>query len=84
MSACRQVLETVCGLSGVTDEDCRIVRRVCDAVSTRAARLAGAGITTVVKKINKLDECTVGIDGSLYKFHPRFKHKLVSDSRLCN
>ena len=77
MSACRKVLEIECGLSGVTDEDCRIVRRVCEAVSTRAARLAGAGITTVVRKINKLDKCTVAIDGSLYKFHPQFKHKLV-------
>ena len=59
----------------MTDEDCRIVRRVCEAVSTRAARLAGAGITTIVRKINRLDQCTVAVDGSLFKFHPQFKHK---------
>ena len=69
------MLETDCGLTGVTDEDCRIVQKVCEAVSGRAARLAGAGIATVVRKINRLDKCTVAVDGSLYKFHPQFKHK---------
>ncbi len=57
----------------MTDEDCRIVRTVCEAVSTRAARLAGAGITTIVRKIKRLDQCTVAVDGSLFKFHPKFK-----------
>ena len=78
LTDCRKVLETECKLTGVTDEDCSIVRRVCEAVSGRAARLAGAGIVTVVRKINRLDKCTVAVDGSLFKFHPQFKHKLAS------
>ena len=77
LTACRKFLKTECKLTGVTDEDCSIVRRVCEAVSGRAARLAGAGIVTVVRKINRLDKCTVAVDGSLYKFHPQFKHKLA-------
>ena len=38
-------------LSGATDEDCRIIRRVCEAVSTRAARLAAAGVVALVRKV---------------------------------
>ena len=75
MTKCRDVLVKDCGLESVSDDDCRAVRRVCEAVSTRAARLAAAGIVTIVRKINKLDKCTVAVDGSLYKFHPQFKHK---------
>ena len=38
-------------LSGATDEDCRIIRRVCEAISTRAARLAAAGVVALVRKV---------------------------------
>ena len=38
-------------LADATDDDCRIIRRVCEAVSTRAARLAAAGIVALVRKV---------------------------------
>ena len=41
-------------LSGATDDDCRIIRRVCEAVSTRAARLAAAGVIALVRKVSYL------------------------------
>jgi hexokinase len=71
VSAIREILVKL----GVqpTDDDCRLVRRVCAAVSTRGARLAAAGIVTVVRRIGKVKKCTVAVDGSLYKYHPRFK-----------
>ena len=40
------------------------MRRVCAIVSKRAARLAAAGVEAVVEKSNKLDGCTVAVDGS--------------------
>ena len=58
-----------------SDADCNTVRRVCEAVSTRAARLAAAGIVALVRKINKLDKCTVAVDGGLYKEHKTFRGK---------
>ncbi len=59
----------------ISDADCDAVRKVCAAVSTRAARLAATGIVTIVKKIGKLSSCTVAVDGSLYKLHPTFSTK---------
>lgn len=38
-------------LSDATDDDCRVIRRVCEAVSTRAARLAAAGVIALVRKV---------------------------------
>jgi len=38
-------------LTDATDDDCKIIRRVCEAVSTRAARLAAAGIVALVRKV---------------------------------
>ena len=58
-----------------SDQDCEIIRRVCEAVSTRAARLAASGVVALVKKINKISGCSVAVDGSLYKLHPKFPER---------
>ncbi len=71
---CKKIFEENFSIEA-SDEDCDNVKRVCAAVSTRAARLAGAGVVALVKKINKLEGCTVAVDGSLYKMHPTFPKK---------
>ena len=71
---CKQIFKEEFGLAA-SDTDCEMVRRVCDAVSSRAARLAATGIVALVRKINKLDNCSVAVDGSLYKKHPTFPKK---------
>ena len=67
-----------------SDHDCEVVRRVCEAVSTRAARLAASGVVALVKKINKLDGCSVAVDGSLYKLHPKFPERYICVLRICH
>lgn len=71
---CRDVLDEL-GLEHATDEDCANVRYICECVSSRAAHLVSAGIAGL---INKMDEksVTVGVDGSVYRFHPKF-HDLM-------
>ncbi|TPP62298.1 Phosphotransferase [Fasciola gigantica] len=56
--------------------DDRIVRYVCEVVTKRAAYLVGAGIACLLRRM-KRKEVTVGIDGSLYKFHPRFCERMT-------
>ncbi len=73
-TCCKKILKEDFSIEA-SDEECTIVKRVCEAVSTRAARLAAAGIVALVKKIDKLNGCTVAVDGSLYKKHPTFRHK---------
>ena len=69
MEECQKILKDDFSIEASPD-DC-----VCEAVSTRAARLAACGIVALVKKINKLDGCSVAVDGSLYKKHPNFASK---------
>ncbi|CAF3861549.1 unnamed protein product [Rotaria magnacalcarata] len=70
----RRVLEDM-GIRNPTFDDCAIIQHICKNVSKRAARLAGACLTVVINRINK-PNVTVGVDGSLYRYHPRFKRNM--------
>ena len=72
-------------LNNIRDFDRRTLRYICECVSFRAANLCGAGIAALANKLNR-PKLTVGMDGSLYKFHPSFgrimkavARRLVSD-----
>ncbi|XP_006817764.2 hexokinase type 2-like, partial [Saccoglossus kowalevskii] len=65
---CKQVLQEL-GIIEPTIEDCRIIKMVCQVVSTRAAWMAAAGLGAVVDKLG-MKNTTVGMDGSLYLKHP--------------
>ncbi|XP_076376698.1 hexokinase A isoform X2 [Megalopta genalis] len=73
---CREVLAEL-GIRNVSDQDCENIRYVCSVVSRRAAHLASAGIATLLNKMGE-DQVTVGIDGSVYRFHPHF-HDLMTE-----
>ncbi|KAL1122902.1 hypothetical protein AAG570_003227 [Ranatra chinensis] len=75
-SSCRRVLN-ILELGEVTDQDCSNVRYICECVSRRAAHLASAGIATLINKM-AIPSVTVGVDGSLYRYHPHF-HNLMMD-----
>lgn len=55
-----------------TDEDCDILKLVCTRVSTRAAHLVSAAVSTVLNKMQR-PHTTVGVDGSVYRYHPHFR-----------
>ncbi|XP_053598559.1 hexokinase type 2 isoform X1 [Microplitis demolitor] len=73
---CREVLAEL-GIVNAADQDCENVRYVCSVVSRRAAHLASAGIACLLNKIGE-NNVTVGIDGSVYRFHPHF-HDLMTE-----
>ncbi|KAK9751485.1 Hexokinase [Popillia japonica] len=80
---CREILEEL-GLKHATEQDCVNVRFVCECVSRRAAHLVSAALCTLLNKMNE-PHVTVGIDGSVYRFHPHF-HNLMMEkiSHLIN
>lgn len=73
---CREVLAEI-GVRNASDQDCENVRYVCSVVSRRAAHLASSGIAAVLNKIGE-ENVTVGIDGSVYRFHPHI-HDLMTE-----
>ena len=74
-SGCRLILEQL-GLEEASDEDCASVRYVCELVSRRAAYLTGAGVAILINKMG-LNNVTVAVDGSVYRFHPHFHDLMV-------
>lgn len=76
LSDTKAVLEDLFAIPATTKRDRRIVKRLCELVGTRAARLAAAGIAAIVTKINYLDGCTVAIDGSLFAQYPHFGNRM--------
>eukprot|EP01138_Halocafeteria_seosinensis_P002329 gb/GECG01002386.1/.p1 GENE.gb/GECG01002386.1/~~gb/GECG01002386.1/.p1 ORF type:complete len:1013 (+),score=120.11 gb/GECG01002386.1/:1-3039(+) len=71
-TAVKEVLEQK-GVSVCSSIDRTIVKTVCTMVTKRAARLAAVGVASTVTKMGPDGiDCSVGIDGSLFKNHPHF------------
>ncbi|CAH2277367.1 hexokinase-2 [Pelobates cultripes] len=79
LDAARQILSLL-GLKP-SEQDCLMVQCVCGAVSARSASLCAAGLAAVATRIlqNRQDpkgSVVVGVDGSVYKMHPKFSAHL--------
>jgi hexokinase len=73
----KMVLQEILKIPYVAPRDRRIVRRICELVAIRAARLAACGVAAVVTKMNRVDTgCTVAIDGSVYEHYPHFDNRM--------
>ncbi|KAE9419122.1 hypothetical protein Angca_004211, partial [Angiostrongylus cantonensis] len=70
----REILRNI-GVTNISDEDCLHVGYICAMVSSRAAHLCAAAIAQMLNHI-KRPFVTVGVDGSVYRFHPTFKQLL--------
>ncbi|XP_064631401.1 hexokinase-2-like isoform X8 [Lineus longissimus] len=66
----RHILKEL-GYDEATDEDFQAVQKVCALVSSRAAYLSAAGVAALLNRIDS-PQTTVGVDGSLFRYHPRF------------
>lgn len=70
----------VADLKHATEQDYINVRYICECVSRRAAHLASAGISAIMNKMGE-KIVTVGIDGSVYRFHPHFHNLMMEKIR---
>eukprot|EP00095_Tigriopus_kingsejongensis_P010460 maker-scaffold333_size203007-snap-gene-0.10 protein:Tk10460 transcript:maker-scaffold333_size203007-snap-gene-0.10-mRNA-1 annotation:"hexokinase" len=67
-------------IPSASELDLRMIRYICECVSTRAAKLAGAGVASLINKVARR-RVTVGMDGSLYKFHPHMGRRMRAATR---
>jgi len=65
-------------ISRSTPEERMLVKKICEIVSTRAARISATAIVSVVTKMDpKVSRRhTVAIDGSVYEKHPHFAKRM--------
>ncbi|KAG0738250.1 hypothetical protein G6F26_011675 [Rhizopus arrhizus] len=77
LSETAHILESVLNLSHTSLVDRQIVKQVCHAVGTRAARIACCHIAGVMIQTGKVgEECVIAIDGSLFEFYPNFEKNM--------
>lgn len=57
----------------------KVVAEVCDIVAERGARLAGAGIVGIIKKLGRVEnKSIVNVEGGLYEHYQVFRNYLHS------
>ncbi|TDH05248.1 hypothetical protein EPR50_G00141590 [Perca flavescens] len=66
--------------------DCAVVRLVCETISQRSADLCAAALATIGNRIRTNRglshlKTTVGVDGTVYRKHPKFSEKLRATVR---
>lgn len=82
-----EVLQTL-GVVSPTYEDCAIIQYVCKLVSKRAGALVAVGLACLVERIldenenGTSKEVTIGVDGSVYRYHPRFHKNIMKPLSL--
>lgn len=54
----------------------QMVKRICELVGVRAARMSAVGIAGVVSKMNMLSGCSVAVDGSVFQHYPHFENRM--------
>lgn len=74
------VLEQM-GIDRPTYDDCAVVKYICKLVSRRAAQLAACGLCVLINHINN-PNITIAVDGSLYRFHPKFKKNMEKTMKI--
>lgn len=73
----KEILDTNLNLSDVTTTEAKFIKKICELVGKRAARLAAASIAAIVQHCGVgADGCDIGIDGSLYEFYPSFELRM--------
>ncbi|KAJ3227582.1 glucokinase [Clydaea vesicula] len=72
----KTILENFFQIYNTSLTDREYVKEICELVGIRAARLTLAGIASILILINRLDGCTVAIDGSVFEHYPHFTSRM--------
>ncbi|OZJ01792.1 hypothetical protein BZG36_05191 [Bifiguratus adelaidae] len=73
----KHMLETIMNVPETTLEDRQIVKRLCEMVGTRAARLCAAAMSAVINKRKMAEDgLTISVDGSIYEHYPNFPNRV--------
>ncbi|KAI8884041.1 hypothetical protein K501DRAFT_285047 [Backusella circina FSU 941] len=81
----KEILDTNLNLSDVTTTEAKFIKKICELVGKRAARLAATSISAIVQHCGVgPDGCDIGIDGSLYEFYPSFELRMYEALKELN
>lgn len=70
------VLQDLMGIPNPDLSSRQVVKRVCELIGIRAARLSAVGCAGVVSKIGKIAGCDIAVDGSVFRYYPHFQNRM--------
>jgi len=73
----QRVLEEL-GIMKPTESDCRLMRSICEMISTRAARLVAAGLAAVAERSGRVKDFKVAVDGTVFSKYPRMQARITA------
>jgi len=68
----KRILEERFKVSNASVEDCQKLQFLCECVSKRSAYLVGIGTANLINRVEE-KEVVVGVDGSVYRLHPKYE-----------
>ncbi|KAH8247243.1 hypothetical protein KR038_000877 [Drosophila bunnanda] len=71
---CNKVLACL-GIMGNHESDRLSLRYICEAVTSRSAKLCACGLVTLINKMN-INDVVIAVDGSVYRYHPKYHEML--------
>ncbi|KAJ9577849.1 hypothetical protein L9F63_025290 [Diploptera punctata] len=72
----RKAWKKKCDYPNATENECAIVQLVCEKYIQRAAHMCAIVLASLINRIGE-SKITVGVDGSVYRFHPQFHDLMV-------
>ncbi|KAJ9597540.1 hypothetical protein L9F63_011598 [Diploptera punctata] len=72
----KKILEEEFDYPNATENECAIVQLVCEKYIQRAAHMCAIVLASLINRIGE-SKITVGVDGSVYRFHPQFHDLMV-------
>jgi len=78
----KHIFEDVMNIETTTLVDRKMIKRICELVGTRAARLMAAGICAIITKRRALDTgLTITVDGNIYEHYSNFSDRVTGALR---
>lgn len=73
----KHLLENVMNLNSTSLTDRRLVKRICELVGRRAARLIAAGMSAIISKRNALEAgLSISVEGTIYEHYSNFPDRV--------
>lgn len=79
LESAKHLLENVMNIESTTLTDRKMVKRICEMVGKRAARLIAAGMSAIISKRDALEAgLSISVEGTIYEFYPNFPDRVNS------
>jgi hexokinase len=77
LESTKHLLESVMNIPSTTLQDRKMVKRICEMVGRRAARLIAAGMSAIISKRAALDGgLSIGVEGTIYEHYSNFPDRV--------